>query len=119
MSGQWLQEAIDNTFRSIINTLQTESVRTSRLTNQVRDLRNLFDQHVVPHIQTAAAAQLKTDETQSAVWLQEAVNHVFKLQEAQRRRRRDLEDGDEGHDGQRFRACERGSGGARTRAQRP
>jgi hypothetical protein len=34
-----------------INTLKTKSVRESRLTNQVRDLRNLFDKEVVPEIE--------------------------------------------------------------------
>lgn len=43
-------------FVSLINTLQTRSVRESRLTNQVRDLRALFDKEVVPEIRPAALA---------------------------------------------------------------
>ena len=75
-SGVWLQDAINQvmslkssaaagqvtvdqarsifegqilaTFVSQISTLKTKSVRESRLTNQVRDLRNLFESQVVP-----------------------------------------------------------------------
>lgn len=74
-SGIWLQAAIDQimalkepakagqltkdqakqifesqilaTFTSLIQTLKTKSVRKSRLTNQVRDLRNLFETEVL------------------------------------------------------------------------
>jgi hypothetical protein len=38
------------TFRAQINTLKTKSVRESRLTNQVRDLQNLFESSVGPEI---------------------------------------------------------------------
>lgn len=50
------------TFIAQINTLKTKSVRESRLTNQVRDLRNLFESSVVP----AITAQLlrKTNASQ-------------------------------------------------------
>ena len=41
------------TFIAQINTLKTKSVRESRLTNQVRDLRNLFEKEVVPVAQSA------------------------------------------------------------------
>ena len=37
-------------FISNINTLKTKSVRESRLTNQVRDLRNLFESQVIPAV---------------------------------------------------------------------
>jgi len=47
------------TFQQQISTLRTRSVRESRLTNQVRDLRNLFDTEVVPEI----AAQRRRRET--------------------------------------------------------
>ncbi len=78
-SGQFLQQAIDQiaqlreqvrsdridgtqartafdtqilpNFIQQINTLKTKSVRESRLTNQVRDLRNLFDSSVGPEIE--------------------------------------------------------------------
>jgi hypothetical protein len=81
-SGVWLQDAINQvmslkssaaagqvtvdqarsifegqilaTFIAQINTLKTKSVRESRLTNQVRDLRNLFDSQVVPAAAGAA-----------------------------------------------------------------
>ncbi len=46
-------------FISQINTLKTKSVRESRLTNQVRDLRNLFDSLVGPEI-TAQASRKKS-----------------------------------------------------------
>jgi hypothetical protein len=77
-SGIWLQAAIDqimalkdlarkgqvdvtqarsifdsqiiNPFIANINTLKTKSVRESRLTNQVRDLRNLFESQVIPAV---------------------------------------------------------------------
>lgn len=77
-SGVWLQAAIDqimalkdlarkgqvdvtqarsifdsqiiNPFIANINTLKTKSVRESRLTNQVRDLRNLFESQVIPAV---------------------------------------------------------------------
>jgi hypothetical protein len=77
-SGVWLQAAIDqvmalkdlarkgqvdvtqarsifdsqiiNPFIANINTLKTKSVRDSRLTNQVRDLRNLFESQVIPAV---------------------------------------------------------------------
>lgn len=86
-SGVWLQDAINQinqlrdqaragqvtleqarsifegqilaTFISQISTLKTKSVRESRLTNQVRDLRNLFDTSVVPAI--------KAGETKAAI----------------------------------------------------
>ena len=41
-------------FTSQISTLKTKSVRESRLTNQVRDLRNLFETTVIPAAQGAA-----------------------------------------------------------------
>jgi hypothetical protein len=41
-------------FTSQISTLKTKSVRDSRLTNQVRDLRNLFETTVIPAAQGAA-----------------------------------------------------------------
>lgn len=81
-SGVWLQDAINQisqlrdqtrsgsvtleqarqifetqilaTFVSQIQTLKTKSVRESRLTNQVRDLRNLFESTVVPAAKTGA-----------------------------------------------------------------
>jgi hypothetical protein len=37
-------------FRAGINTLKTKSVRESRLTNQVSDLRKVFEDNVVPQI---------------------------------------------------------------------
>ena len=80
-SGIWLQEAINQimdlkqqaaagqvtasqarsifetqilgTFIAQISTLRTRSVRESRLTNQVRDLRNLFETQVVPAANSA------------------------------------------------------------------
>lgn len=82
-SGVWLDEAVQNIFKmrdagkagtltdinearkifeseilgqfiKLIQTLRTESVRTSRLTNQTRDLRKLFEDHVVPHVKPGA-----------------------------------------------------------------
>ena len=81
-SGVWLQDAINQindlksqasqgqvtveqaraifegqilaTYTSQIKTLKTKSVRDSRLTNQVRDLRNLFETTVIPAAQGAA-----------------------------------------------------------------
>lgn len=47
---QFEQDVI-GTFVQQINTLKTKSVRQSRLTNQVRDLRALFDKEVVPAIE--------------------------------------------------------------------
>ena len=47
------------TFQQQIGTLRTRSVRESRLTNQVRDLRQLFETEVVPEI----AAQRRRRET--------------------------------------------------------
>lgn len=47
------------TFIAQINTLKTRSVRESRRTNQVRDLRNLFEKEVAP----AIAAQKLRQET--------------------------------------------------------
>ena len=42
-------------FIAQINTLKTASVRNSRLTNQTRDLRNVFENEVVPLITKAKA----------------------------------------------------------------
>lgn len=42
------------TFVSQISTLKTKSVRESRLTNQVRDLRNLFESQVIPAATSAS-----------------------------------------------------------------
>ena len=45
------ENQILGTFIQQINTLKTKSVRESRLTNQVRDLRNLFEKEVGPEIE--------------------------------------------------------------------
>lgn len=45
------------TFRAQINTIKTKSVRESRLTNQVRDLQNLFESSVGPEITKQAERQ--------------------------------------------------------------
>lgn len=54
IAGEEARRVFENevlaTFIAQINTLKTKSVRESRLTNQVRDLRNLFDQEVGPAI---------------------------------------------------------------------
>lgn len=88
-SGVWLQAAVDQimalketakagtitkdqakqvfetqilaTFTSLIQTLKTKSVRESRLTNQVRDLRNLFEKEVL----AIAPDQLKSRTSSS------------------------------------------------------
>ena len=44
---QIFESQILATFTSLIQTLKTKSVRKSRLTNQVRDLRNLFETEVL------------------------------------------------------------------------
>lgn len=46
------------TFIQQINTLKTKSVRESRLTNQVRDLRAMFDKEVGPAIDAAKQATI-------------------------------------------------------------
>lgn len=51
---QIFETQILSTFVSQIQTLKTKSVRESRLTNQVRDLRNLFESTVVPAAKTGA-----------------------------------------------------------------
>lgn len=50
---QIFESQILGTFIQQVNTLKTKSVRESRLTNQVRDLRNLFEAEVVPAIALA------------------------------------------------------------------
>lgn len=44
------ESQIIGTFQQQINTLKTKSVRESRLTNQVRDLRNVFESRIPPII---------------------------------------------------------------------
>lgn len=51
---QVFETQILTTFVSQIQTLKTKSVRESRLTNQVRDLRNLFESTVVSAAKTGA-----------------------------------------------------------------
>lgn len=50
------ENEILGTFIAQINTIKTKSVRESRLTNQTRDLRNLFEAEVVPAVIAASTA---------------------------------------------------------------
>jgi hypothetical protein len=65
----YLNDAILQPFRDFINTLKTKSVRDSRLTNQVRDLENLYNSLVGDAIKrqqerlAAAAANPTTPTT--------------------------------------------------------
>lgn len=49
-------------FRAGINTLKTESVRKSRLSNQVRDLRNVFEASVTPEIRAQEERRRTADQ---------------------------------------------------------
>lgn len=58
---QIFESQILATFISNIQTLKTKSVRESRLTNQVRDLRNLFDSTVASQASTGAKVNAVND----------------------------------------------------------
>jgi hypothetical protein len=53
-----LNNEILKTFIAQINTLKSASVRNSRLTNQTRDLKNLFETEVIPAVTAQKARQL-------------------------------------------------------------
>lgn len=59
---QIFESQILGTFIQQVNTLKTKSVRESRLTNQVRDLRNLFESEVVPAINAAKTRSRVVDK---------------------------------------------------------
>lgn len=76
---QIFEDQILATFIAQINQLKTKSVRESRLTNQVRDLRNLFEIDVTPQIvaQQARIARLeKANEVSSKLLPEFAVGGV-------------------------------------------